>query len=277
MSFPHVTVLVRGSNDVGSAVAHVLFQAGHRVVLHDEPAPTTARRRMAFTDAVFDGRAELAGVTAERVDRLARLPAALAQRATIPVVLQPFPEVLATLRPDVVVDARMRKRQHPEPQRRLAPLTIGLGPNFVAGDTTDLVVETEWGDSLGTVLARGAARPLAGEPRPIAGHARDRYVYAPVAGVFATARVIGDLVSQGEIVAHIGETALTAPLGGALRGLTRDGVAVGEGTKVLEIDPRGEAAVCDGIGERPARIAAGVRRAVDDWATSGVEATSVSE
>lgn len=50
------TVLVRGIGDVGSAVAHRLFQAGY-VMIHDVRQPSATRRGMAFTDAVFDGRA----------------------------------------------------------------------------------------------------------------------------------------------------------------------------------------------------------------------------
>ena len=53
------SVLVRGVGDVGSAVAAVLFRTRYRVALHDEPAPATPRRGMAFTDAVFDGVAVL--------------------------------------------------------------------------------------------------------------------------------------------------------------------------------------------------------------------------
>ena len=45
--------------------------------------------------------------------------------------------LLAALVPDVIVDGRVRKRHHPETQRELVPLTIGLGPNVIAGDTTD--------------------------------------------------------------------------------------------------------------------------------------------
>lgn len=48
-------VLVRGVGDIGSAVANHLFTDGYCVVIHDEPLPTTTRRRMAFADAVFDG------------------------------------------------------------------------------------------------------------------------------------------------------------------------------------------------------------------------------
>ena len=48
-----------------------------------------------------------------------------------------------------------------------------------------------------------------------------------------------------------------------VRGVTRDGVPVSKGTKVIEVDPRGDAALVRGIGERPARIAASVVRAID--------------
>ncbi|GAB4450066.1 MAG: hypothetical protein Fur0044_45620 [Anaerolineae bacterium] len=66
-------VLVRGSGDIGSAVAHVLFRAGYAVAIHDIPQPTATRRKMAFTDAIFDGRARLEGVEARRVDNLVQL------------------------------------------------------------------------------------------------------------------------------------------------------------------------------------------------------------
>jgi hypothetical protein len=73
-----------------------------------------------------------------------------------------------------IVDARMRKRAVPEAQRGLAPMTIGLGPNFVAGETVDLAIETMWGDQLGAIIETGATLPLAGEPRPIGGVGRGR-------------------------------------------------------------------------------------------------------
>ena len=259
------TVVVRGIGDVGSAVAHRLYRAGYAVLLHDGAQPATTRRGMAFTDAIFDGSAVLEEVTAVRVDELDALQALLRAREVIPVVTAGLTEVLDAARPTVLVDARMRKRSRPEPQRGLAPLMIGLGPTFTAGENVDLAVETSWGDDLGRVIERGPALPLKGEPRPIGGHARDRYVYAPLAGIFRTVCRIGQFVLAGELIAHIGATPLHAPLDGALRGLTHDGVPVAAGTKVIEVDPRGAAAVITGIGERPGRIAAGVLRAVESW------------
>jgi xanthine dehydrogenase accessory factor len=106
---------------------------------------------------------------------------------------------------------------------------------------------------------------VAGEPREIEGHARDRYVYAPCDGVFRTKARIGEEVRQGREVAEIGVTVLTAPLDGVLRGLTRRGVPVTTRTKVIEVDPRGAGAEVRGIGERPRRIADGVLAAIRDW------------
>ncbi|MDQ6775706.1 MAG: xanthine dehydrogenase [Actinomycetota bacterium] len=263
MNMPACVVLVRGSGDVGSAVGHRLFLSGHPVVIHDVPLPAAPRRGMAFTDAIFDGNCDLEGVKARRVDDLAVLAQALVDRAAVPVTTDEIAAVLAALRPDVLVDARMRKRAHPESQLALAPLTIGLGPNFVAGETTHLAIETRWGDELGTVITTGATQPLAGEPRSFAGHARDRFIYAPTGGVFKTGATIGQRVQSGELVARIDREELRAPLDGILRGLTHDAVPVEAGAKVVEVDPRGEMKAVIGLGPRPQRIAEGVAAAIE--------------
>lgn len=256
-------ILVRGSGDVGSAVAHALFRAGYAVVIHDSPLPTATRRKMAFTDAIFTGSAWLEGVEGRRVDDLTLLQDVLAVHEVIPVTVIDLPRLLTALHPDVLIDARMRKHHQPEIQRGLAELSIGLGPNFVAGETTDLAIETSWGDELGRVITQGTTRSLAGEPREIAGHGRDRYVYAPATGMFFTIFDIGDPVKAGQVIAHIDANSLIAPLDGVLRGLTHDAVPVTAGTKVIEVDPRGFTAVVSGIGERPGRIAAGVLQAIE--------------
>jgi xanthine dehydrogenase accessory factor len=69
-------------------------------------------------------------------------------------------------------------------------------------------------------------------------------------------------VRAGAELARIGDLVLRAPLAGRLRGLTHTGVTVEHGTKVIEIDPRGEDADIFGIGERPRRIAEGVLAAL---------------
>jgi xanthine dehydrogenase accessory factor len=260
-------VLIRGCGDVGSAVAHVLLSSGHEVVVHDVALPAAPRRGMAFADAMFDGACELDGVRARRVDDVAEL--LRDARAEVALTTAPLADVLAAVEPDVLVDARMRKRARPESQRGLAPLTIGLGPNFVAGETTDLAIETQWGDDLGAVVEHGPTQQLGGEPRAFEGHARDRFVYAPAGGIMRTQAQIAQPVTAGEAVAAIDDEPLLAPLDGILRGLVHDGVPVDAGAKVLEVDPRGDVGKVVGIGPRPRRIAAGVLEALRLRAGSG--------
>lgn len=263
-------ILVRGSGDVGSAVAHRLFTEGYTVSIHDLPLPTATRRRMAFTNAIFEGSVLLEGVQAKRINRLSLVRGILIAPQFIPVLIGDFNRVMEKLHPHVLVDARMRKHSQPERQILLASLTIGLGPNFVAGKTVHIVIETNWGDSLGQIIEHGSTNPLQGEPREIEGRARDRYVYAPVAGKFHTSLKIGDQVSQGQEVAKIGSTPLLAPIAGVLRGLTHDGVPVELKTKVIEVDPRIEHPQISGISPRPARIAEGVLTAIQTWEANHV-------
>lgn len=255
-------VLVRGSGDVASAVAHRLFALGHGVLIHEVAQPTYIRRGMAFTDAVFDGKADLQGIWAKCPHDSEDLQRMLACGRAIPVCTCPLEDALSLMQPDVLVDARMRKRSTPESQIGLAPLTIGLGPNFTASVNVDIAIETAWGESLGHILHAGTTQPLEGEPRPIAGLGRERCVYAEEAGVLHTRVTIGDWVEVGEPVATLNGRSISAPVSGHVRGICHGEVPVPVGGKILEIDPRQEGAKLFGLGERPLRIAEAVLQAM---------------
>src|SRR5262245_65611988 len=107
------TVLIRGSGDVGSAVAHRLFGAGYRVVIHDDPRPAHTRRGMAFTDALFEHKSELEGVWAKHQASLEAIGRMLDCGKAVAVSTEEFTRVVELVRPDVLVDARMRKRSVP--------------------------------------------------------------------------------------------------------------------------------------------------------------------
>jgi xanthine dehydrogenase accessory factor len=258
-------IVVRGTGDIGSAVAAILFRAGHRVVLHDVSAPSHARRGMAFADALFQKAVELEGLLAKRARGVQDLAVMLSCRRAVPVIDIPLDKVVAQVKPEVVVDARMRKHDQPEVQRGLAPLTIGLGPNFNAGANVDIAIETKWGDELGAVIRKGPTRALVGEPQLIEGYARERYVYSPGIGTFATRLDIGDVVAKDQEVGRIGDILVHAPLSGCLRGIVHDGTKVGKGAKIVEVDPRGDPRAVRGLGDRPRRIAEGVLEAVNEY------------
>lgn len=261
-SLSPLTVLVLGIGDVGSAVAHRLFGMGYNVVLHDRPDPAYLRRRMAFTDAAFDGKTCLANVWAKRCPDALSLGAMSRCRRAIPFAYHDLEQCIGEIRPRVLVDARMRKRDRQPRYGGLVEFSIGIGPGFQTGDNTDVVIESCWGESLGDVITHGKAKDLEGEPRPLGGVGRERFVYASRAGVFRSCFGIGEAVAKGELIARIGGKDMTATMDGVLRGLTRSGVNVAIGTKVIEIDPRGYAAEYEGLGERPRRIAEGVDAAL---------------
>ena len=254
-------MLVRGVGDVGSAVAAVLFHAGYTVALHDDPAPAAPRRGMAFAGAVFDGMARLDGLTALRIDSSAQLRNALAAREVMPVTVVPFSQMLEAANWSAMIDARMRKRAVPERQREMAPLTIDLGPNFVAGETVDLAIETMWGERLGAIIEVGSTLPLAGKPRPIGGVGRARFVYAPVSGRLETSARIGDRVEEGAVIRNDWRDRAARADRGSASGPDAERRRGRHSHEVIEVDPRGDAAAF-GLGERPRRIAEGVLKAL---------------
>jgi hypothetical protein len=79
-----------------------------------------------------------------------------------------------------------------------------------------------------------------------------------------TAAAIGDRVTAGALVGFCGGDGVCAPMDGRLRGLVRDGTDVRRASKLVEVDPRGEAAELSGIATRTAAIAAATLAAVTE-------------
>jgi xanthine dehydrogenase accessory factor len=261
--------IVIGAGDVGSAVAVHLQRAGLAVIICDAADPPWPRRGMAFTDAWYVGNAVLDQITAVFCSSLRSIPAVLEGRGLVAATTWSWTGAAEALRPAAIVDARMRKRAEGEDLRARAArdiVTVGIGPGFTAGGNVDLAVESAYGERLGAVVASGPTLAVAGEPRAIGGAGRERFVYAPAAGRFATSRRIGERVATGELTGVLGATAIFAPMSGVLRGLTARGARVDAGNKIVEVDPRGDATCCFGIAERPRAVAAGAVAALQQRA-----------
>ncbi|HZU05512.1 MAG TPA: hypothetical protein VFB73_06030 [Chloroflexota bacterium] len=259
-------VLVEGGGEVGTAVALRLWHAGWPVVVYELPRPLVLRRQLSVAEAAFVGAVVRDGVRAVRVMQPEAAAALLAwpvagprcaSRVALPVYIGARTEALARLRPAVVVDARMR-RDAVEAQRGLAPLVIGLGPGFRAGETVDVVVETCPGPALGQVLWEGAARPHVSRSCLSGQASAERYAYAPRAGLWRTTRAIGDQVAAGELLGTLAGAPVYAPAAGCLRGLVHDAVLVPAGQKLAAVHPGDWQRKEAGIGQRAAAIAASV-------------------
>jgi xanthine dehydrogenase accessory factor len=217
---------------------------------------------MAYASAVYEGRITLDGVTAEHAKDLERAMKLLQSRSAIPVVTDADEKILAALSPRIVVDARLRKKEWSTSRTADAPLVIGLGPGFTAGVEAHVVIETNRGPNLGRIITEGQADPYTGEPIEIAGHTTDRYLYASSAGTFQTPLDLGKRVEAGQVVGYVEGEPLIAKVGGIIRGIVKDGLAVQAGAKLVDIDPRGDPVYLSELSKKAWTIADAVLAAI---------------
>jgi len=252
-------VVVKGGGDMATGIAHRLHQSGFTIIITEIAQPTMVRRTVSFAQAVFDDEVTVEGVSARRA-AMTEIGAAL-KAGYIPVVIDPEASCITKLKPQAVVDAIIAKR-NTGTQKTDAPVVIGVGPGFMAGVDVHAVVETMRGHDLGRVYYQGAALADTGIPGEIAGYTVERLLRAPTAGIFTGNRTIGELVNAGDIVGYVAGTEVKAVIGGVLRGLIQDGLAVPAGMKIGDIDPRCRYEHCFTISDKARAVAGGVLEAL---------------
>lgn len=253
-------ILVRGGGDLATGVIHKLHQCGYHVLILECDRPSAIRRHVAFCEAVYDGVSEVEGVVCRRIpetDILAQSQKCW-EKGEIPLLTDTEGKYIRDLAPAAVIDAILAKKNLGT-YRDLAPLTVGLGPGFTAGEDVDYVIETMRGHNLGRIIRQGSALPNTGVPGLIAGVGKERVIHSPAAGEMHNISKIADLVEKDQIIAMVGETPVKATISGVIRGLIRDGYPVFKGMKIADIDPRAEQKKnCFTISDKARCIAGGV-------------------
>lgn len=297
----NLLIICRGAGDLATGIIHRLHRAGHRVIALETDYPAAIRRQVSFCEAVYDGSAVVEGVTARLVPALADAetdtetysgendtPAAhivsekwdssaieaVLEAREVPLLIDPKGESIALLKPDVVVDAIIAKKNLGT-TIDMAPLVIGVGPGFTAGQDVHLVIESMRGHNLARIITDGMAQPNTGVPGNIAGFTSERVIHAPAAGYIHDVRKIGDIVQKGDEIARIYpdkesyDNALSeyvpvnATITGIIRGLIREGYYFRKGFKIADIDPReSEITNCFTISDKARSIAGSVLEAV---------------
>ena len=260
-------ILIKGAGDLATGVAHRLYQCGFSVVMTEISRPTTVRCTVAFSQAVYQGTATVEGVTACLADT-PQQALALLEKNQIPVLVDPEATCVASLRPQVVVDAILAKRNLGT-KLTDAPLVIALGPGFTAGVDCHAVVETKRGHSLGRVLLTGTALPNTGIPGNIGGFTSQRILRSTAQGVFQPLVKIGDLVHAGDVVAQVDGAPVCAQIDGMVRGLLPAGTRVVPGMKSGDVDPRGSSVDCFTISDNARAIGGGVLEAILGFSEGG--------
>ena len=297
----NLLIICRGAGDLATGIIHRLHRAGHRVIALETDYPAAIRRQVSFCEAVYDGSAAVEGVTARLVPALADAetdtetysgindtPAvhiasekwdssaieAVLEAGEVPLLIDPKGESIALLKPDVVVDAIIAKKNLGT-TINMAPLVIGVGPGFTAGQDVHLVIESMRGHNLARIITDGMAQPNTGVPGNIAGFTSERVIHAPAAGYIHDVRKIGDIVQKGDEIARIYPdkesydnalseyVSVNATITGIIRGLIREGYYFREGFKIADIDPReSELTNCFTISDKARSIAGSVLEAV---------------
>lgn len=247
-------IVVRGAGDLATGTIHRLKKAGFRLLVLEAEHPAAIRRQVALSEAVYAGSARVEDVKAVRMDvdlaekknrkeLLEQEMERIWKKDGVPVLVDPAGLSIAALRPAVVVDAILAKKNLGT-TKEMAPLVIALGPGFTAGEDVDVVIETKRGHNLGRVIRSGSAVPNTGIPGIIGGYGKERVMHAQAEGILRNVASIGDIVEARAVIAEIetenGIVPVEASLSGLLRGLIRDGYPVTKGFKIADIDPRKE-------------------------------------
>jgi len=258
--FEHVPVVVRGGGDLASGVVYRLAKAGFPVTVTELEHPLAIRRAVAYASAVYEGEITVEGLTARRVGSAVEVPGVQAA-GHIPVLVDEAGTALAALKPAVVVDARLAKRNLGTTLDD-ALLVIALGPGFEAGKDCHVVIETKRGHSPGRVIWSGTAEPDTGIPGNVQGHTSDRVLRAPADGHVTPRAAIGDRLREGDVVATVGDWPVVSSFDGVLRGLIHPLVTVTRGMKIGDVDPRAVREHCFTISDKSLAVGGGVVEAI---------------
>jgi len=258
-------VVVRGAGDLATGVAWRLHRSGFKVVCLEIEQPTVIRRTVSFAEAVFAGSTEIEGIRA-MVARDLETVWELLESGDVPVLVDPDLQSIAGLKPFAVVDAIIAKKNLGM-RMDLAPVTVALGPGFVAGTDVHAVVETNRGHELGRVILEGAPAEDTRVPGLLGGETNKRVIRSPAAGTYEPAAALGEMVDEGQVIARVRmpdgvAVDIRSPFRGLVRGMLSGGLPVTEGFKVGDVDPRGEKVDYTHISDKSRAIAGGVLEAI---------------
>lgn len=258
-------IIVRGAGDLATGVIHKLHRCGFNVLALDIEKPLAIRRNICFSEAIYENEVCIDGVYCEFLTDI-NLLNNIFKENKVAIAIDPLGNLIKTLKPSVVIDAIIAKKNLGT-TIDMAPLTIALGPGFIAKKDVDLVIETMRGHDLGRIIDSGPAIENTGIPGNINGYTKERVVYCTENGVINNICNISDKVKKGQVIATILndsiETEVVATIDGVLRGIIRDGSFVKSGLKIADIDPRiEELKNCNTISDKARCIAGGVLEAI---------------
>ena len=121
-------IVIKGAGDLASGIAYRLKKSGFDVVMTEIENPTTVRRTVAFSQAIFDNETIIEGIKGIKVNSIDEINEVISQ-GNIPVMIDEKAEIVSKLKPNVVVDSIIAKKNLGTSIDD-APIVIGVGPGF---------------------------------------------------------------------------------------------------------------------------------------------------
>lgn len=234
-------IIIRGGGDIATGIISSLFHSGFRVLVLETAKPTTIRRLVAVSSAIYTGIHRVEDMEAQLASDYTEAEA-IWKEGRLPVLIDENCNCLSYVKPRILIDAILAKKNLGT-HKGMADYTIGVGPGFEAGVDVHAVIETMRGHTLGRIIEKGCAIPNTGIPGLIAGHDEDRVIHAPASGTIQVVKDITSPVKKDDTIAVIRDennhtTLVPASIDGIVRGMIIDGFPVKKGLKIADIDPR---------------------------------------
>jgi xanthine dehydrogenase accessory factor len=248
--------IVRGGGDLATGVIYRLWRVGFAVLVLETRHPLAIRLPVSAAQAVYEGAHVIDGMPARRIASPSQMP----DDGGVGVLVDPLGASIPELRPELLVDAIMAKRNCGT-RKDMAPCVLAIGPGFCAPRDVHAVVETLRGHNLGRVITNGAAVPDTGVPGEIGGETAARVVRSPAEGNARFRVSIGDRVEAGQVIGEVNEAPVAVKISGVVRGLIHPSVHVVAGMKIGDVDPRAARENCFSISDKSLAIGGGVLEA----------------
>lgn len=229
-------IIIRGAGDLASGVILKLYNSGFKILALEIEKPSAIRRSVSFSECIYKDIQEIEGVISKKVSNLKEMEKCW-ENFQIPVIIDPKGEWIEKLKPDIVVDAILAKKNMGT-KKNMGKFVIGLGPGFTAPKDVDAVVETMRGHRLGQTIYLGEAEKNTGVPGEVKGISKERVIYSENSGIFNSNNKIGDILVKNETIGYIDNKPVKTEISGLLRGIIPNGYFVKKGLKIADIDPR---------------------------------------
>lgn len=254
-------IIVRGAGDLATGIIYRLYKSGFKILALEDEKPSAIRRSVSFSECIYNLEQTVEGVKSKKVNNLKEMQECWDNKE-IPVIIDPKAQYIKNLKPEIVVDAIIAKKNYGT-NIKMAPITIALGPGFIAGKDVSIVIETMRGHNLGRLIFDGEALANTGEPGEIGGVTKQRVIYSEKEGIFRSVKKIGESVKKNQVLGYVDNTPIYATIEGILRGIIPDNYLVKSKLKIADIDPRlNEYSNCFTISDKARSLGGSVLEAI---------------